>query len=289
MSEIASIVQAGKDLGLDGDDLKEWVKEQQDDARNKRAEEREVRELEKQKLETEKQNRQEERLLEEKKLETEKQMQEQKLETEKQNRQEERLLEEKKLETEKQNRLLEEKKLELEKQKILNEEKVQAEKLQIERDRLEIERQKLNPKRTVLEKTPLPVFNQQIDKFDTYISRFESIAKLHDWPQEDWTTQLSLLLTGDSLEIFYGLSPEQQKSYEKVKGALLRKFSLTEEDFRKALFGTKVESGESPTQFMSRIERLFHKWTNAAKIPRHTMALKTWCYGKSTLKGVMRI
>ena len=53
MTDITSIVQTGGKLGLEGDALNTWVKEQQDEARNQRAAEREIREVEAEKLKAE--------------------------------------------------------------------------------------------------------------------------------------------------------------------------------------------------------------------------------------------
>ena len=80
--------------------------------------------------------------------------------------------------------------------------------------------------------------------------------------------QLNLLLSGETLDTFFGLPNDQQANYEAVKKALLRRFSLTEQGFRQELYGTSVKSGETPTQFMARLERLFQSWVQAADIEK---------------------
>ena len=88
------------------------------------------------------------------------------------------------------------------------------------------------------------------------------------WPRTDWAIQLSLVLTGQTSDIFYSLPEEHQGDYDKVKIALLRKFSLTEEGLRKELFTTKAETTESPLLFMTRLDRTFQQWVDAAKITK---------------------
>ena len=246
MSDINGIVQAGKELGLAGEELKNWVKEQQDFERNIRAEERnkdrERRELEEAKLKAAAEEQKTLRELEEKKLAWEK----------------EKWLAEKMSE----------------KEKLQLTEHIEMQKLKVEREKLEQDKQKLEQDKNLIEKPVLPPFSEEKDKFDNYISRFENYAKIRKWKRENWSMQLSMLLTGDTLDVFYGLTEPQQQDYDKVKEALMQRFSLTEEGFRKELFGTKVEGEEAPAQFMGRLERLFTKWVDAARVQKTYEGLK---------------
>ena len=97
----------------------------------------------------------------------------------------------------------------------------------------------------------MPPFIEEKDNFESDINRFESLPTLKKWKRKDWAIQLSSLLSGKTLDIFYGISAKEQTDYNAVKDALMRKFSLTEEGFRKELFNTKAQVDESPTQSMS--------------------------------------
>ena len=60
--------------------------------------------------------------------------------------------------------------------------------------------------------------------------------------EEEWSTHLSLLLTGRALDTSSnGLSDIQQKNYEAIKEAPMRKYVLTEEEFRKQFYSTCIE------------------------------------------------
>ena len=188
-------------------------------------------------------------------------------------RQKERDHERQKMEEEKAARELEEKKLaEAEADRELKL-KIESEKLALEQKRLDLEKLKMDQKKEETEtavrgKMKLPIFDDSKDKFDSYISRFETFAKFKKWKKEDWSLQLSLLLTGGALEIFYGLSEEDQKSYDALKEALLRKYQLTEDQFRKNFFFAKAEMDETPAQFMARIERIFSKWLELSHVEK---------------------
>ena len=64
----------------------------------------------------------------------------------------------------------------------------------IELEKLKVEKLKLEEASSSKIKSKLPMFNEDKDKFDAYISRFESYAGLRKWKKEEWSIQLSLLL-----------------------------------------------------------------------------------------------
>jgi hypothetical protein len=210
MAEIAALVTSGEKLGYKGDELKDFVNEQLEMIKQQQNDAREMRVLEREKLQSKDQDRA----------------------------------------------------LEMERLKI------EHEKLKLEEKKSEREESKL------AQKIKIPTFDEKEDRFDSYISRFESIAKMRKWKEEDWPMQLSLLLTGKALDAFYALSEEEQKNYNTVKDALLRKYELTEEQFRKQFHSTSVDPDETVQQFLARLERLFSKWIESAKIKTDYKGLK---------------
>ena len=63
---------------------------------------------------------------------------------------------------------------------------------------------------------------------------------MRKWKKEEWATQLSLLLSGKVLDTFFSLSDTQQKDYDVVKEALMRKYQLAEEEFRKGFLKSGI-------------------------------------------------
>ncbi|KAJ8036722.1 hypothetical protein HOLleu_20780 [Holothuria leucospilota] len=88
----------------------------------------------------------------------------------------------------------------------------------------------------------LPVFKDNIDGMYSYLLRFERFAKDAGWPRESWATSLGALLTGKALE------------YNDLKWALLFKYLLTADGFRRKFRNARCESGETYFQFLYRIE-----------------------------------
>ena len=178
-----------------------------------------------------------------------------------------RVLEEERLKSE---RALEEERLKLEREKLKSNEAIEMEKLRLKREEL----QKEPSETTTPGKIKMPPFDEEKDSFDSYISRFENIAGMRKWKKEEWATQLSLLLSGKALDTFFSLSDTQQKNYETVKEALMRKYQLTEEEFRKGFLESGIEKGETIQQFMARLERLFTRWVETSKVKKDYNGLK---------------
>ena len=83
----------------------------------------------------------------------------------------------------------------------------------------------------------LPAFNENTDKMDAYLERFERFAKNNKWQEDVWATRLSALLTGKSLEFYSSLSREEADDYRMLKLALLRHYDYTEEGYRRKFRG----------------------------------------------------
>ena len=106
----------------------------------------------------------------------------------------------------------------------------------------------------------LPTFNEGKDQMDAYLNRYERYAKVQKWPKSSWAINLSALLTGKALETYARLNDEDSTNYDKVHQALLERYMLTSEGFRKKLRTAKPESGETAGQFVTRLRSYFENW-----------------------------
>ena len=87
--------------------------------------------------------------------------------------------------------------------------------------------------RTYLPKTPmLPRFKESEGSIDAYLVRFERYASNEGWGHDCYALYLSAL-EGTALDVYHRLSDQDANDYDVLKEALLRKYSLTVEDFRK--------------------------------------------------------
>jgi len=224
MEELTVLIQSGKELGLEGQGLVDWLDAQQ----------KKLVEIEKLRTKT----RKEEIKLKEEELEKELKMREELAESESQRKQRELGFE-----------------LELirEKQRLA----------EIECKRENLENSMSSKSIGIKAPTPapkLPPFDSKTDQFDAYIMRFERFATQQDWPESDWASYLCNCLRGEALDVYSRLSPEDAENYSKIKDALFLKYELTSDGFRKKFRTEKKKSQETYMQFLSRIRHYLNRW-----------------------------
>ena len=110
----------------------------------------------------------------------------------------------------------------------------------------------------------LPAFMDGKDDLDSYLERFERFAKTSKWPEVEWATNLSALLSGHALEIYSRMGEEEAVDYKQVKQALLRGYDFTEQGFQQKFRSSKQEKGESPLQYLVRIQNYLSRWLELA-------------------------
>ena len=109
----------------------------------------------------------------------------------------------------------------------------------------------------------LPLFDEKVDSIDAYLSRFEKYHEAVKSQKENWAIYLAALLKGKTLEVYSRLSSEDASNYNVLKTALLRRYQLTEDGLKKKFYSSSPESGESATQFMIRIANELDQWIDA--------------------------
>ena len=97
-----------------------------------------------------------------------------------------------------------------------------------------------------------------------HLIRFERACTAFEIRPEFWSTQLARLLQGRSLDVYQRLPAEEVDNYESLKTQLLKRFRLTEGGYRKKFKISKLEVGETPEQFVERLNRYLVKWCEMA-------------------------
>ncbi|GFS19342.1 hypothetical protein ElyMa_005029700 [Elysia marginata] len=96
----------------------------------------------------------------------------------------------------------------------------------------------------------LPHFQDGKDDLDIWLTRFERFAESNSWSRDKWSSSLCALLTGRALECYGRLSSEQAHDYDKIKQALMKRYDLTEDGYRRKFRSCKTAEGESPGMFI---------------------------------------
>ena len=112
----------------------------------------------------------------------------------------------------------------------------------------------------------LPAFVDGKDDLDSWLLRFERFASTSGWPKEDWSTSLSALLTGRSLEVFCCLSQSEAIDYNRVKEVLQKRYNLTEDGYRQKFRTCTPEDGENPNMFIVCLKTYLETWMKLSDI-----------------------
>ena len=94
--------------------------------------------------------------------------------------------------------------------------------------------------------------------------RFERFSESNNWDRSTWASSLSALLTGNALQVYGRMCDDAAKDYDSLKKALYRRYDLTEEEFRQRLRESPAEEGESPEQYIVKINNFLQKWIELA-------------------------
>ena len=109
---------------------------------------------------------------------------------------------------------------------------------------------------------------------DSYLKRFERFAENAGWDKSNWATSLSALIQGKALDVYSRLSPTDSLIYDKLKDALLKRFQSTEEGFRSKFRSSRPEVGETPPQFVVRLDDYLNMWMDMANVSKDFDGLK---------------
>ena len=84
--------------------------------------------------------------------------------------------------------------------------------------------------------------------------------------KEDWATILSALLTGKALDVYALMPVEEALNYDMLKAALLKRYELTEEGFKRRYKKCRPDSGKTFQQLTSRMKGYFTRWIDMSGI-----------------------
>lgn len=98
------------------------------------------------------------------------------------------------------------------------------------------------------------------DDIEQFLTTFERIAYVCHWPRDGWAVRLVPLLTGKARSAYVMMDMKDSDNYGKVKAAILSKFEITPDTYRRRFRSLKIESGETPQELYVRLKDLFVKW-----------------------------
>ena len=120
-----------------------------------------------------------------------------------------------------------------------------------------------------------PYFDENKDDVDVYLKRFERHARLHGWAQDQWAQHLSTLLKSDkAAEVCTWVPDDQEGNYNALKTELLKRFGLTDNGYREKFRGEIPQKGEGFSQYVTRVTTYADRWWTLAKVAKTYEALR---------------
>ncbi|XP_071987250.1 uncharacterized protein [Engystomops pustulosus] len=123
--------------------------------------------------------------------------------------------------------------------------------------------QDVDPKRPRQER--FPVLDKDGD-LDIFLRSFEKTCRQYHLPREQWAQYLSPGLRGKALEVFADLPLELDEDYDAIKAALIKKYNLTPEVYRKKFRSVKRETTESYADTVGNLRTTFLQWTRGLSV-----------------------
>ena len=249
-------ISLARELGYEGQELRDYLKRQQDLEREERLAQREYEKEKREAKQKDKEREQKDKEREQK-------------EKDREQKDKDRELEKLRIEVEKLKIEAARKDKEMEMEKEIALKKIEAE-VELKKIEAEITSHPWGPKeKSSNPRSPkLPYFDEHTDKMDSYLTMFESYALSNKWDPSMWASYLSALLKGRALEVFVRLSRDDQSDYGQIKEALLTNFDLTERSFRKKFRDCRPEKAETYRQFSCRLASYLDKWLGLAKVEK---------------------
>lgn len=98
------------------------------------------------------------------------------------------------------------------------------------------------------------------DNIEHYLTTFERLATVFNWPEEDWAIHLIPLLTGKARSAFVAMDSEGTLDYDLLKEAVVKKYEINAETYRLQFRALETRPEETPQELYVRLKDLFCNW-----------------------------
>lgn len=117
---------------------------------------------------------------------------------------------------------------------------------------------------------------QETDEIEAYLTTFERLMVAHKIERKNWPYRLAPQLTGRAQQAFAAMDVECTGDYDAVKAAILRRYDVNTETYRRRFREIKKKPNESYRELGTRMTDVVRKWTRE-------------CTSKATLLEVIQI
>ncbi|KAM9316716.1 tubulin-specific chaperone E [Gastrophryne carolinensis] len=101
---------------------------------------------------------------------------------------------------------------------------------------------------------------------DVYLRTFERTCRQFHLPRDQWARYLTPGLKGKALEVFADLPMDCDGDYDKIKEALIKRYNLTPEVYRKRFRTVQRAQHDSYADVLSNLRTAFNQWVRGLSI-----------------------
>ena len=98
------------------------------------------------------------------------------------------------------------------------------------------------------------------DDIEAFLTTFERAAQAHGVEADKWAAILAPQLTGKARLAYAAMADEQARDYGLVKVAILQRYDINEETYRRRFRSVKPLDNETPLELVIRVRDLAGKW-----------------------------
>ena len=98
------------------------------------------------------------------------------------------------------------------------------------------------------------------DDIEHFLTTFERIARVCRWYRDEWAVRLVPQLTGKAHSAYVLMDINDSENYDKVKEAILPKYEITADTYRRRFRSLTIGHGETPRELYVRLKDPFSKW-----------------------------
>lgn len=103
------------------------------------------------------------------------------------------------------------------------------------------------------------------DDIESYLTTFERVMRSYEVKEERWAVKLVPQLTGKAQHAYAAMRAEDAGTYQLLKEAILRRYDISEETYRRRFRDAARKGEETVSELMVRITDLFQKWTKSCQ------------------------
>ncbi|XP_073500155.1 MAP kinase-interacting serine/threonine-protein kinase 1 isoform X2 [Phyllobates terribilis] len=104
-----------------------------------------------------------------------------------------------------------------------------------------------------------PVMEKDGD-LDSFLRGFEKTCRQYQLPEEQWARYLTAGLRGKALDVFVALPPSLDGNYDAIKQALIQRFQLTPEVYRKKFWNLQLGPHDTYSDVVDGLRTNFEQW-----------------------------